>query len=268
MSTDTIQSASSTRILPQHTANSYNNQRNEPNLPSHGTKTWQLLQHGPETFRPRHSHATCVFKCPSAINSDISDSNNNYTNDKNNPSDPQPSKCLWLTGGYSEAHRTFDLQTENENSDVWFSHDGSDWTQVTNLNGDFLQGIGNWDAKVGGYVAPWYSRYGHSLNALDADGDGTEDVMVLTGGNSPIPSNDVWITSDGIAWHFDGYAPWTKRAYHGATVFKGKLWIMGGTPLSNDVWMGSLVEDPSRVVGYRMDWSVKMLQHQAPWAPR
>ncbi|KAL7473466.1 hypothetical protein ACHAXS_013911 [Conticribra weissflogii] len=262
MSTESIDSASSIQILPQHTARSYNNQRNEPHLPSHGTKTWQLLQHGLDKFRPRHSHATCVFKCPNFINSNIND------NGSSNPSDPQPPKCLWLTGGYSEAHRTFDLQIENENSDVWYSPDGSTWTQVTNLQGDFLQGIGNWDAKVGGYVAPWYSRYGHSLNALDADGDGMEDVMVLAGGNSPIPSNDVWITSDGIAWYFDGYAPWTKRAYHGATVFMGKLWIVGGTPLSNDVWMGSLVEDSSRGVGYRMDWSVKVLPHEAPWAPR
>ena len=35
-----------------------------------------------------------------------------------------------------------------------------------------------------------YSWCGHSLNALDDDGDSVADVMVLAGGNSPIPSNE------------------------------------------------------------------------------
>ena len=61
---------------------------------------------------------------------------------------------------------------------------------MAEIHGDFLlQGVGNDDAKIGGYAAPWYSRYGHSLDALDGDGDGVADVMVLAGGNSPIPSN-------------------------------------------------------------------------------
>jgi Flp pilus assembly CpaF family ATPase len=45
-----------------------------------------------------------------------------------------------------------------------------------------------------------YQRYGHTLDALDLDGDGIEDVMVLTGGYSPDPSNDVWVTEDGNRW--------------------------------------------------------------------
>ena len=40
--------------------------------------------------------------------------------------------------------------------------------------------------------------------------------MVLAAGFSPLPSNDVWVTKDGISWYFDGHAPWPKRAYHGA----------------------------------------------------
>lgn len=50
------------------------------------------------------------------------------------------------------------------------------------------------------YDAPGYSRFGHSLNALDGDGDGIADVMILAGGFSPVASNDVWITADGINW--------------------------------------------------------------------
>jgi hypothetical protein len=50
------------------------------------------------------------------------------------------------------------------------------------------------------FIRSGYSRYGHSLNALDGDGDGIADVMILAGGFSPVASNDVWITADGISW--------------------------------------------------------------------
>lgn len=157
---------------------------------------------------------------------------------------------------------------EHENSDVWWSKDGATWTQVTELYGDFLPGIGNGDAKVGGYVAPWYSRYGHSLNVIDYDGDGNADIMVLAAGFSPLPSNDVWVTKDGISWYFDGHAPWPKRAYHGAEVFQNRLWILGGSPLSNDVWVGSVQTDASRQLGFRLEWEQKLQPNEAPWTPR
>ena len=175
----------------------------------------------------------------------------------------------------------FDVEImENENSDVWWSKDGANWNQVTKLYGDFLQGIGNGDALVGGYVAPWYSRYGHSLNALDGDDDGIADIMVLVGGFSPLPSNDVWISRDGISWQFHGFAPWPKRAYHGATVFQDKLWILGGTPLSNDVWAAHLQRDVGQSsgmhsegkrnmdVGYKLVWEQMLPPNEAPWTPR
>ena len=146
--------------------------RNDVHPLVQGRSSWQLL--GGPKFTPRHSNATWVFKCPD---------------------DPTDS-CIWLTGGFSDSHRTFSVEPmENENYDVWYSKDGASWSQVTEIYGDFLQGIGNADAKVGGYVAPWYSRYGHSLNAIDGDGDGVADVMILAGGFSPLASNDVWITA-------------------------------------------------------------------------
>jgi hypothetical protein len=45
-----------------------------------------------------------------------------------------------------------------------------------------------------------YERYGHSLNAVDTDGDGLDDMMVLLGGYSSSPSNDMWVTEDGVHW--------------------------------------------------------------------
>lgn len=218
--------------------------RNDERLPVKGTKNWQLLlpQQSEQKFSPRHSHATSVFKCPF----------------------DQAKQCLWLTGGYSDSHLSFDLRYENENCDVWYSRDGAVWTQVA-LHGHYIQGVGNWDAKPGGFAAPWYARYGHSLNAVDANGDGIADVMVLAGGNSPMPSNDVWLSKDGSHWYFDGNADWPKRAYHSTAVFKGKLFIIAGTPLSNDVWTGSLVKDMTREVGYKMKWTQ---MEDAPWMPR
>eukprot|EP00957_Ditylum_brightwellii_P090013 6855444-Ditylum_brightwellii.AAC.1 len=199
-------------------------------------------------FSPRHSHATCVFKCPY---------NKNHKN------------CIWLTGGRSEPYRTFNLRYEDRNADVWYTEDGSYWNKVMNIQGDFIDGVGNFDAKhTGGDVAPWYSRYGHSLDALDADGDGEVDAMVLMGGFQPSPSNDVWISVNGIVWNFDNYAPWPARAYHATAVFQGKLWLMGGSPLTNDVWVGRLVRDASKAAGFKVAWNMKVKHKDAPWAPR
>ena len=214
--------------------------RNDPRLPLAGTNNWQLLESQTTKFSPRHSHATTVFKCPDDNSGDL---------------------CIWLTGGYSSTHKTFSGAIENANSDVWWSREGQDWNQVIELHGDFLQG--NENAKPGGYTAPWFSRFGHSLNALDVDDDGIKDVMVLVGGFTPVVSNDVWITTDGKNWFFDGYAPFAQRAYHGSTVFQNKLFILGGSPMSNDVWAGSLVKDDA---GFRMEWQHVLAK--APWTPR
>ncbi|KAL3797894.1 hypothetical protein ACHAWO_009767 [Cyclotella atomus] len=234
----------SANALTKTSTSSYGYQRKAPHdRKFDGTQNWELLKQGTKHFTPRHSHATTIFKCP------------------NSPSE----QCLWLTGGFSEPHRTWDLEIENENADAWWSQDGETWHQVTDLDGDFLRGVGNWDAKPGSHVAPWYSRYGHSLDALDGDADGSADVMVLAGGNSPMPSNDVWISRNGRYWNYDGKAPWSARAYHASVVYKKKLWILGGTPLSNDVWVGSLVKDPTRDAGYTMEWSK---EKEAPWTSR
>lgn len=45
-----------------------------------------------------------------------------------------------------------------------------------------------------------YQRYGHSLNAIDINDDGEQDLMVLAGGYASSPSNDVWVTEDGKQW--------------------------------------------------------------------
>jgi len=212
-----------------------------------GTVNWERLKSdGSAVFSPRHSHASCIFHCP-------------HNSSK---------QCMWLTGGRTEPFRTFNLEIEDRTADIWWSENGATWNKVMEITGDFLDGIGNFDANVGGDVAPWYSRYGHSLDAVDTDGDRVADLMVITGGFNPIPSNDIWISQNGTTWYFENHAPWAERAYHASNVFNGQLWIMGGTPLKNDVWSGRFIKDSSQRGGYRIGWTLQVPHKQAPWAPR
>ena len=221
-----------------------------PNFPLNGTINWKHLspsQQAKTHFSPRHSHATAVFPCPF---------------------EERDTQCIWVTGGRTEPYRTFNLRTEDRTADVWYSKDGIEWNQVMELDGDFLLGIGNDDAKPRSTVAPWYSRYGHSMDAIDTDGDGEKDILVLMGGFTPIPMNDVWISSNGLSWFFERNAAWTERAYHATAVFDGELFVMGGTPMSNDVWSGRFVRNNDERAGYRIDWKRRVANGKAPWAPR
>jgi hypothetical protein len=78
----------SANALTKTSTSSYGYQRRAPHdRKFDGTQNWELLKQGTKHFTSRHSHATTVFKCP------------------DNPSE----QCLWLTGGFSEPHRTWDL---------------------------------------------------------------------------------------------------------------------------------------------------------------
>lgn len=246
------------------TNESYDFYRPAPPSYIEGTINWQKLSPstGSPTFSPRHSHATCVFKCPNT--------NSNETNDdgKETKTKTKPKQCIWLTGGRTEPYRTFDLRMEDRKADIWWSEDGANWNQVTEVYGDFLQGVGNSNAKVGGEVAPWFSRYGHSMDAVDTDGDGINDVMVLMGGFNPLPSNDIWISPNGTTWFFEQYARWSGRSYHATSIFKNRLLVAGGSPLSNEVWSGYVVKDSSQRSGYRIGWKELVQDGKAPWAPR
>lgn len=101
-------------------------------------------------------------------------------------------------------------------------------------------------------------------------------MMVMLGGFTPSPSNDIWISEDGNNWVYCGNAPWSPRAWHSTTIFQGKLWLMGGTPLNSEVWM---LDNVTRVMRahnpltrslfnnytFELDW-VQM--PDAPWSPR
>ena len=126
------------------------------------------------------------------------------------------------------------------------------------MTGDY--GIQTTSVPVPGEIAPWYSRYGHTLDTLDTDNDGVDDLMVIIGGFAPIPYNDIWASRDGRkfsafsinttdAWYFGGYMPFAPRAWHSTAKLNGSLILSGGSPLNNDVWRLESVEYyPNRTI--------------------
>ena len=65
----------------------------------------------------------------------------------------------------------FNLAFTERNADVWYSKYGEEWFQVDNMQGDFLNGVGNFDALHKDKTAPWFGRYGHTLDALERSAD-------------------------------------------------------------------------------------------------
>ena len=47
--------------------------------------------------------------------------------------------------------------------------------------------VQNADALQPSTLAPWWERFGHSLDAVDIDGDGIHDFMIQIGGFTPDP---------------------------------------------------------------------------------
>jgi Kelch motif len=146
---------------------------------------------------------------------------------------------LWLLGGWFDSYSA-------PPRDVWSSPDGAVWTLATK-------------------EAPW--------KASDLPMSLTFDSrMWLMGGwyNGRLPghgaSREVWSSTDGVSWTFATKdAGWSPRLAAGAVVFKGRMWILGGTEdyyfgddtsLKNDVW--------SSADGKA--WKQEIAS--APWSPR
>lgn len=129
---------------------------------------------------------------------------------------------LWIFGGWFDSYAA-------PPRDVWSSGDGATWKLVNKS-------------------APW--KHSDFPMALVFD-----DKMWTMGGwyNGRLPghsaSNKVWWSRDGAQWTpATRSAGWTPRIAAAAVVFKGKMWILGGTEnyyfgdeasLKNDVWSSS-----------------------------
>ena len=99
---------------------------------------------------------------------------------------------------------------------------------------DYLDSNGN---PVGGNLK-WTPQRTH-VPCIVAEDRAEVDAMILLGGFTPKPDRDVWASRDGVSWWFVGEAPWPARGYHSSAMFRGRLFIMGGSPLTNDVWAGT-----------------------------
>jgi N-acetylneuraminic acid mutarotase len=137
---------------------------------------------------------------------------------------------MWVIGADGYALR----------SDVWSSADGSNWVQET--------AAAAWPERVLGATAVFNGR-----------------MWILggaRGGHTGNRLNDVWSSADGINWRLERkHAPWSARWGHTATVFNGRLWVIGG-------------RDGGGNLDYRSDvWSTGNGRHwrresEAPWEPR
>ena len=147
---------------------------------------------------------------------------------------------LWILGGWFNS-------LPRPPRDVWSSPDGKTWNLVTT-------------------EAPWK----HSDLPMTVV---FNDRMWLMGGwyNGRLPghgaSNEVWSSTDGREWEQvdEEHAGWSPRIAAGAVVFKGRVWILGGT---EDYYFGDDNEPQERhlVVRRRQGWKREVAN--APWSPR
>ena len=126
---------------------------------------------------------------------------------------------LWIFGGWFNSF-------EAPPRDVWNSADGKTWKLVEKeaawKHSDLPMTI-VFDKKMW-FMGGWYNGRlpGHSA------------------------SNEVWWSTDGVKWtQATEHAGWTPRIAAAMVVFKGRLWMLGGTEnyyfgdeksLKNDVW--------------------------------
>lgn len=147
---------------------------------------------------------------------------------------------MWLLGGWYNGR----LKGHGASSEVWSSADGAKWKQVTPKAG--------WSPRIAAGVVVFKGR----MWVLG----GTENYYF---GDKKSLKNDVWSSADGKDWRREtASAPWSPRAYHGAVVHDGKIWVMGGGnyvpkyQAVNDVWCSSDGVKWERVT------------ERAPWVPR
>jgi hypothetical protein len=148
---------------------------------------------------------------------------------------------VWVMGGDS---LTLMGQSFAMLNDVWYSPDGTHWTQAT--------GSAGWSGRMSTPLV-----FGGKM-------------WILGGMSDSGLQNDVWYSLDGAQWtQATASAEWSKRVGNAALVFNGMMWVMGGTdqmdtngPVSfkNDVWYSTdgahwtLATDST-------DWSPRMLSN-------
>jgi hypothetical protein len=146
---------------------------------------------------------------------------------------------FWVLGGYEYKEDENDVL----HNDVWSSSDGMVWRREAENAGweprQLFNAVVNFNGKmwiIGGGYTSYYPF---------------------------IAYNDVWSSLDGVQWQKElASAPWEKRVWHSATVYKNRIWLLGGyqsEPESKnlgDVWYSCNGKD----------W--KKLETEHSWSPR
>ena len=165
-------------------------------------------------------------------------------------------KRLWVIGGWDGSVR----------SDVWWSEDGTLWTQATEkVHEDFSAQVGHqvvsykerlWiiGAESGGDV--WSSEDGetweretHNLGSNERSNNRAvvhDNRLWVIGGQSNSSGigtieNDVWWTENGTDWTLTKASPqdFPPREQHGFVSYNNRLWVIGGSDSAvyhNEVW--------------------------------
>jgi hypothetical protein len=194
-------------------------------------ETWDLVT-GSAGFTPRYGHSTVIHDGK-----------------------------IWVIGGYDIGH--------NFKNDVWFSEDGKNWKQAT-PKASFMPRLGHTSIVynnriwvIGGEIRErpwvytndiWYSSDGISWYQATPSADffpriGHEtilsnDKMLVIGGVGDelgkVRFNDVWSSSNGIAWKKEvDHAAFPSRYYIASGGTSGNHFIIGGfngTSALNETW--------------------------------
>ncbi len=146
---------------------------------------------------------------------------------------------LWILGGLFDSFAA-------PPRDIWSSPDGKSWKLVTKK-------------------APWK----HSDLPMTLV---FKDRLWLMGGwfNGRLAghsaSSEVWSSADGAQWEqVTKEAGWSPRIAAGAVVFKGRMWILGGT---EDYYFGNEKSLKSDVWSSADGKAWKQETARAPWSPR
>jgi len=128
---------------------------------------------------------------------------------------------MWVIGGFFFNNPDF-----NAFNDVWNSTDGAIWTEIL-------------------ADAPWTNRAGHTAVVFN------DKIWVMGGlGGFGLPEaetnifpfiDDIWSSSNGLDWIEElAGAHWAARWNHASAVFKGRMYVIGGsstpTSVTDEVW--------------------------------
>lgn len=120
--------------------------------------------------------------------------------------------ALWVMGGQTMPDLVYETpQPVVFYNDVWRSTNGQTWTRVLDH-------------------APWAPRGACDGNSVFLGrmwmlGGGTYDQVLAPKRRTYA---DTWSSKDGVTWTAHADPPWPPREYHAATVYDGRLWVLGG----------------------------------------